>query len=139
MHIEPDDVLLNKSSIIERCIRRIKEEYNACPDLTNFTHLDALVLNIERSCQAAVDMAMHVTAVNHLGIPQTSSGAFELLFKNNIIDKRLSASLQAMTGFRNIAVHEYQTMDNAIVRKIAEENYKDFMKFCEVFKIIIKE
>ena len=139
MHIEPDDVLLNKSSIIERCIRRIREEYNACPELTNFTHLDALILNIERSCQAAVDMAMHIIAVNHLGIPQTSSAAFELLFKNNIIDKKLSVSMQAMTGFRNIAVHEYQTLDNTIVRKIANDNYKDFIEFCKAFKIIIKE
>ncbi|MBS1259531.1 MAG: hypothetical protein MAG551_02603 [Candidatus Scalindua arabica] len=139
MRIEPDDVLLNKSSIIERCIRRIKEEYNACPELTNFTHLDALILNIERSCQAAVDMAMHITAVNHLGIPQTSSEAFGLLFKNNIIDKKLSVSLQAMTGFRNIAIHAYQTLDNEVIRKIAVKNYKDFIKFCEAFKIIIKE
>ncbi|MGR3176753.1 MAG: type VII toxin-antitoxin system HepT family RNase toxin, partial [Candidatus Anammoxibacter sp.] len=93
MHIEPDDVLLNKASIIERCIRRIKEEYTACPELTNLSHLDALILNIERSCQATVDMAMHITAVNHLGIPQTSSEAFQLLFKNNIIDKKLTVSL----------------------------------------------
>ncbi len=138
MHIESDDVLLNKASIIERCIRRVKEEYDACPELTNYTHLDALILNIERCCQAAVDMAMHITAVNHLGIPQTSSGAFDLLFKNNIIDKKLSNSLQAMTGFGNIAVHEYQTLDNEIVRKIAVESYKDFLKFCESLKIVIR-
>lgn len=139
MHIEPDDVLLNKSSIIERCIRRINEEYNACKDLTNFTHLDALILNIERACQAAIDMAMHVVAVHHLGIPQTSSDAFEILFKNNIINKELAVSMQSMTGFRNIAIHEYQTLDNVIVRKIAAEKYKDFLTFCKAFKIIIKE
>jgi uncharacterized protein YutE (UPF0331/DUF86 family) len=88
MHIEIDDILLNKASIIEKCIKRIKEEYTMCPDLDSFTHLDALTLNIERVCQAAIDIAMHIVAVNHLGIPQTSAGAFELLYKNKIIDKK---------------------------------------------------
>ena len=31
-------------------------------------HLDALTLNVERACQAAIDLAMHVVAAEHLGI-----------------------------------------------------------------------
>lgn len=64
----PDDILLNKASIIERCIRRVGEESLACPDFDNFTHVDALTLNIERACQAAIDMAMHVVAVRRMGV-----------------------------------------------------------------------
>lgn len=56
MPTPPDDILLNKAAIIERCIRRIQEEYHACPDLDNHTHVDALTLNIERACQAAINM-----------------------------------------------------------------------------------
>jgi len=36
-----DDVLLNKAAIIERCLRRAKSEYAACPELDNYTHTDA--------------------------------------------------------------------------------------------------
>ena len=36
-----DDVLLNKMAIIERCIKRIKEEYHNNPDnLKNYTKQD---------------------------------------------------------------------------------------------------
>ena len=129
MHIEIDDILLNKSAIIERCIRRIAEEYAACPNLDNYTHLDALTLNIERACQAAIDMAMHIVASNHLGMPQTSSGAFELIFKNKIIDEKLYRSLKAMTGFRNIAIHEYQILDNNIVKYISENGYNTMLQY----------
>jgi len=139
MHIDIDDILLNKAAIIERCIRRIKEEFTNCPELDNFTHLDALTLNIERACQAAIDMAMHIIAVNHLGIPQTSAGAFELLSRNKIIAKPLFTSLKAMTGFRNIAIHEYQTLDNSIIEYIAKEGYKDFIKYCTTFDLKIIE
>jgi uncharacterized protein YutE (UPF0331/DUF86 family) len=138
MHIQIDDILLNKASVIEKCIRRIKEEYTNCPELDNFTHLDALVLNIERACQATIDMAMHIVAMKHYGIPQTSSGAFELLYKNNIISKELFNSLKSMTGFRNIAIHEYKTLDNEIVRYIAEKGYTDFILFCQTLNLKIK-
>ncbi len=79
MPIELDDVVVNKASIIERCLRRVIEEYTKDPTLTNATHIDALTLNIERSCQAAIDLAIHLCAVNHLGIPQTSADTFKLL------------------------------------------------------------
>jgi hypothetical protein len=36
MRIEPDDVLLSKGAIIERCIRRIHEEYHADPSFSSF-------------------------------------------------------------------------------------------------------
>jgi hypothetical protein len=47
--MQPDDVLLNKAAVIERCIRRLREEAQTCPNFDNFTHLDALTLNIERA------------------------------------------------------------------------------------------
>lgn len=46
----PDDILINKAAIIERCVRRMIEEARACPLLDDYTHTDALTLNIERAC-----------------------------------------------------------------------------------------
>jgi hypothetical protein len=92
MPTPPDDVLLNKASIIERCIRRIQEEAAAAPQFDDYTHLDALRLNVERACQAAIDMAMHVIAERHLGMPQSMGDAFVLLERGGFIDQRLSSS-----------------------------------------------
>jgi len=60
MHGLPDDVALNKAAIMKRCIERIHEEYAADPELSSFTHIDALTMNIERACQAAIDLAFHI-------------------------------------------------------------------------------
>ena len=136
MHIQVDDTLLNKAAIIERCVRRIKEEYQMCPKLDNYTHVDALILNIERACQAAIDMANHIIALNHLGIPQSSANSFELLAQASIINVELLKSMKAMTGFRNIAVHEYQEVKTDILEYIAKEGFKDFISLC--FAIGIK-
>jgi hypothetical protein len=53
-----DDVLLNKAATIERCVSRAREEYTADPKTfaTNFTRQDAAILNIQRACEAALDM-----------------------------------------------------------------------------------
>jgi hypothetical protein len=37
----PDNVLINKAAIIERSLKRMREEYRADPDLRNYTHIDA--------------------------------------------------------------------------------------------------
>ena len=130
MPIVPDNVVLNKAAIIERSLKRMKEEYSYNPDLNNYTHIDAMILNIERACQAAIDMAQHLVAVHHAGMPQTSADAFILLKKINIISDDISKAMISMTGFRNAAIHEYQEMDMGILRAIAEKEYKSLIEYC---------
>lgn len=130
MPIVPDDICLNKAAIIERSIRRLREEHAYDPDLTNFTHIDALTLNIERACQAAIDLALHLVARKHLGMPQNSADAFKLLRKAELITEPTALAMVAMTGFRNVAVHEYQGLDIDVIRSIAEEHWKSLVTFC---------
>lgn len=57
-----DDVLINKAAVIERCVARVKEEYNRNPATfaTDLTRQDAAILNIQRACEAALDMGQHL-------------------------------------------------------------------------------
>lgn len=132
-----DDILLNKAAIIERCLRRIAEDYDSCPQLDNYTHLDAMILNLERACQATIDMAMHIVALRRLGIPQGSADAFTLLSRGEVIEKDLSTRLIGMVGFRNVAIHEYQGLDLEIVRYVLDKGIHDFVEFCRQLGIQI--
>lgn len=127
-----DDVVINKVMIIKRCMDRVNEVYAGdAGNLQDFTKQDSIVLNIQRSCEAAIDLAMHVVSEKKLGLPQSSREAFKLLNQNGIIDDSLALRLEAMVGFRNIAVHDYQSINLAIVKKIIEEHLKDFESFAE--------
>jgi len=64
-----------------------------------------------------------------LGIPQTSSDAFKLLEKAGLLHKETTKKMISMVGFRNIAVHEYQTMDMNILRTIAEHDWKSLVDY----------
>lgn len=124
------DVIINKIAIIERCIRRINEEYEGnSENLNNFTKQDSIVLNIQRAAEACIDLAMHIVAEKAYGIPQNSRDAFELLQSNGYITADLSTRLKAMVGFRNIAVHDYQTINLSIVQKVIELHLNDIKEF----------
>ena len=127
----PDEVMLNKAGIIERCLRRVAEEYANDPTrLQDFTRQDAIILNLERACQAAIDLAMRVVARDHLGIPQSSAHAFDLLYRSGRVTPDLAQTMHAMVGFRNVAVHQYQTLKLDILQRIVEESHTDLAAFC---------
>jgi uncharacterized protein YutE (UPF0331/DUF86 family) len=122
------DVLINKAATIERCIARIQEDYDD-EFRTNFTKQDAIVLNIERACQACIDMAAYIIKNQNLGAPQSSRDLFLLLIQNQIIPQSLGENLQNMVSFRNIAVHDYASLNLDIVVSIIENHLTDFTDF----------
>ncbi len=126
-----DDVILNKAASIERCLQRIVEEYaNEKQNLVgNQTRQDAIVLNLQRACETAIDLAMYVVSQRKLGVPQDSRDAFTLLQTTGIIPTDLSTRMQHMVGFRNVAVHEYTRLNLDVVHAIITNHLDDFRAF----------
>ncbi|MDD2978084.1 DUF86 domain-containing protein [Aquabacterium sp.] len=126
-----DDVLLNKSAIIERCVHRAREEYQAAGAnfATDYTRQDAAILNLQRACEAALDIANHLTRLHKLGIPQSARSAFELLEQGGLIPGSLAEAMKNMVGFRNIAVHDYQSLLLPITERIITQHLDEFLAF----------
>ncbi|QZA78130.1 DUF86 domain-containing protein [Deefgea tanakiae] len=128
-----DDVLINKAATIERCVMRAREEYHkdvASFD-TDFTRQDAAILNIQRACEAALDMGQHLIRREKLGVPQSARDVFTLLATAKWIDAELATSLQKMVGFRNIAVHDYQTLQLPITIAVITQHLEDFLIYSQ--------
>ncbi len=124
------DVLYNKTSIIERCLIRVREVYNQDPDnLKDYTKQDSVILNIQRAVEATIDIAMYIVSIKKLGIPQNSRDAFEVLNSSGMIDDSMLEKLKSMIGFRNIAVHNYQNLNLDVLQKVIENHLKDFEEF----------
>jgi len=127
-----DDVSLNKAQIIERCIKRIQEEYGGDPaNLANITRQDSIILNLQRACEAAIALAMHWVSEKGWGIPNTSREAFDFLVEQGAIEAPLASRLKAMVGFRNIAIHDYQKMNLDILHKIITKHLGDLTEFTQ--------
>jgi uncharacterized protein YutE (UPF0331/DUF86 family) len=123
-----DDVILNKAAIIERCVARVREVHAG--DDANLiedpTRQDSILLNLQRACEASIELAMHVVRKRRLGLPQESREAFVLLEQAGLLSPDLARAMRAMVGFRNVAVHNYRELDLAIVSSIIRERLPDF-------------
>ena len=126
-----DDVILNKYAIIQRCLLRIQEEYVGHEHelTTNFTRQDSIILNIQRACQAALDLANRVIRLKQLSIPQESRDSFSLLSDHGYAPVVLTESMMKMVGFRNIALHEYQKLNPDILKSVIEKHVQDIERF----------
>ena len=140
MPIVPDDVMFGKAAVIERSLRRVLEIYRADPSLSDPMHVDAFTLNVERACQAAIDLAMHVVAVKHLGMPQSQADAFRLLADAEALGRTLSERMIGMCGFRNVLVHQYQELEVDILHQVATERWQDLVALCQALglKIVVE-
>lgn len=128
-----DDVLINKAATIERCVARAREEYAADPAgfATDFTRQDAAILNIQRACEAALDMGQHLIRREKLGVPQSTRDVFSLLARGGWIDVGLADGLKRMVGFRNIAVHDYVALQLPITVSIIEKHLDEFLQYSQ--------
>jgi len=128
-----DDVVVNKAASIERCLARVLEEYRGHETEieADQTRQDALVLNLLRACETAIDLAMHLVRVRRLGIPQSSRDAFDLLVSAGVMESSIGDRMKRMVGFRNVAVHAYRELDLSILRHIVEERLDDFRAYTE--------
>ena len=128
-----DDVLLNKSATVERCVARAREEFERDPATfaTDFTRQDAATLNVQRACEAVLDMGQHLVRREKLGVPQSARDVFDLLSRGQWIDAPLADALKRMVAFRNIAVHDYQSLLLPILVSVITLHLGEFLEFTQ--------
>ena len=125
------DVVLAKVAAIDRCLGRVRQATGLDPaSLDDPDRQDIFVLNLERAVQAAIDLAVHVVATSAWGLPDTLRENFRILEAHGVITPGLAARMRAMVGFRNVAVHDYQAIDVAVLRSILTSRLGDLEEFC---------
>ncbi len=129
-----DDVLINKAATVERCVARAREEFERNPTTfaTDFTRQDAATLNVQRACEAVLDMGQHLLRRERLGVPQSARDVFELLSRGQWIDAPLAEALKRMVAFRNIAVHDYQSLLIPILQNVITQHLGEFLEFTQL-------
>lgn len=127
----PDEVLMNKAAIIERAVKRVRDEYHSAG--ANFAHdytrQDAVILNIQRTCEAVIDMGQYIITKERLGLAQSVRDVFAVLADNQKITPSLASSLQKMIGFRNIAIRDYQKILIPIVEQIVQVHLQELLDY----------
>lgn len=86
-------------------------------------------MQIRCSCEAVLDMGQHLVRRHSLGVPQSARDVFELRSRGNWIDAKLADALKRMVAFRNIALHDYQSLLVPILINVITQHLGDFLEF----------
>jgi len=74
-------------------------------------------------------MGHHIIRRESLGLPQSSRDVFALLVGADWLEPELAQAMKHMVGFRNIAVHEYQTLQLPITVNIIQSHLDEFLAY----------
>ncbi|MBI9107181.1 MAG: DUF86 domain-containing protein [Spirochaetales bacterium] len=125
------DIIRNKLESLIRCVHRIESKR---PDSlkslqADIDRQDIIVLNLERAVQTCVDIGAHVLADYDVSAPVSMAEVFRTLAEKEIVADELAERLARAVGFRNIAVHQYQSINWEIVYAIITVHLDDFRLF----------
>lgn len=125
-----DEVLVNKTATIERCVRRARDEYEKDPTtfVGDITRQDAATLNVLRAWEAAVEMGDHVIGSYALGTPGDEREVFTLLHNAGWIDALLAEDLKR-TGEFCRAEWDYQAAPLAALVTIIKRGLDDLQAY----------
>jgi len=129
-----NEIILNKKISIERCIQQIDTYYaldNGLPFATDYLRQDAISMNLLCACELTIDIANYLIKSRKLGLPQDSRDSFALLQQAGLITIEQMNGLQAMVGFRNTLVHQYQTLNLQIMVDVIEHHLRELLDFAQ--------
>lgn len=124
--------VLAKLATIRRCLTRIRSITGGDPGRVKELDVqDIVILNLQRAIQAAIDLAAHLISTNAFGLPDSLKAHFTILVRQKVIEAELGQRLEAMVGFRNIAVHDYEALNVDILERIVAERLPDLEHFAD--------
>ncbi len=105
------------------------EDYIASRD-----NMDIAERNIQVAIEACLDIGKIIIANQGLPEPADNKGIFSVLAEAGIIKKESLRFLMPMAGTRNILVHGYDRIDNALIYGIIKKHLNNFDDFLNQVK-----
>ncbi len=100
------------------------EEYIASQE-----NIDIAERNIHIAIEACMDIGKILIANQNLKEPVDNKGIFAVLAGAGVINEKSLGFLMPMAGTRNILVHGYDRVDNALIYGIIKKHLKNFDDF----------
>ena len=126
------DELLSRLKRLEENLRELERfQGTSLADLEDDRMVTwGLRYGLMESIQAVIDIACALVSRRNLGFPDSYADCFRVLRRHDILSEDLVDRLIRAVGMRNILVHGYQEVDDALVLD-ALNRLSDFRLFAE--------
>lgn len=115
-------IIREKLEALRRCVARIEDKAREAGDRleTDIDVQDILILNLTRAVQLCVDMGSVLIAEGDREAPRTMAEVFTILGEMGVVGDDLRDIMIRAVGFRDLAVHQYDRIDWAVVARIVQ-------------------
>jgi uncharacterized protein YutE (UPF0331/DUF86 family) len=111
-------------SVLTEYARRPDAEFLDNPEAVRSARYSFIVV-----IEAAVNVAAHICARILSRAPSSQRESFMLLAQAGLLSETLALNLSKMAGFRNLLVHGYGEVDNAVMLAFMRHNLEDVEDF----------
>jgi uncharacterized protein YutE (UPF0331/DUF86 family) len=125
------DIILSKLTRLDEYVSYLKElkRYTRTQFIQDYRIHGLAERYLQLSIEVTIDVSRLLLICFELERPENNHEAFELLYKNKLISKKLFEKIRNVAGFRNILVHDYMKIDHAIVYRALQDGIKNFEEF----------
>lgn len=84
---------------------------------------------LQITIEAMIDIGHHIISDEGFREPESYRDVFKILTENGIIPNQKLQQYENIAAFRNILVHHYEKIDDAVVYSVFKNNLKDIEYF----------
>lgn len=99
---------------------------------------DGIYKRIEFAIEDVFDICAILNTDLALGVPGEDEDILTHLVQNEIVSSGMVEKIQGMRGFRNIVVHRYGAIDDALAFQLLKDNIGDFSLFTAEIEKLLK-
>ncbi|MBC7320482.1 DUF86 domain-containing protein [bacterium] len=125
------DLILRKISELEEYLSQLREVKDITLEdfLKDWKVQRAVERILQISIEICIDIANHIISSEDWRVPVSYSDTLRVLKENKVIDDELFNIMERMVKFRNIIVHNYDRIDQAVIINILRNNLNDFVRY----------
>lgn len=138
-----DDVLFSRLSYLRDELNYLRAERDRISSFEAFRTDHRLVRAVERSLhlaiEACLDVGRRIIALEGFRFPDDNKDVLRVLAEEGVISPDLVGTMYEMAGFRNIIVHEYVRIDQAVVYGVLKKRLEDFEAFAKAVHLWVRD
>jgi uncharacterized protein YutE (UPF0331/DUF86 family) len=132
------EIYSRKFDLIKDCIKKLTAIKKDNPTFDKYRNAwkekDSAERNIQKTVEALIDIGKILVAEKKLREPSNNREVFIILEENKIFPSEYISLIDKMIGMRNVIVHSYDRIDDAIIYKVLEKNLSDIIKIAANLK-----
>ena len=132
------EIYSRKFDLIKDCIKKLTSIKKDNPTLDKYRNAwkekDSAERNIQKTVEALIDIGKILVVEKKLREPSNNREVFIILEENKIFPSEYISLIDKMIGMRNVIVHSYDRIDDAIIYNVLKKNLSDIIKIAANLK-----